>query len=181
MEWNIVGFPNYKINDKGIVFSKRKGYRRGTTWVKEENWQPLKPVLDKGNGYYLVTLIGIDSTGKRIKKNHFIHRLLGQGFIPNPLNKPHINHIDGNKTNNTLANLEWATEQENSQHAVDNNLTTYIHCEKAVKQFTKDGKYINSFKSLQEAENLTGVARQNISKVLRHIRPFAGGYHWQYA
>ena len=53
-----------------------------------------------------------------------MHRLLMQTFVPNPQNKAHVNHIDGDKSNNDLANLEWATEKENEQHAVRTGLKT---------------------------------------------------------
>lgn len=174
----ITEFPNYKIDENGIVYSKRKGYRtEAGKWVTKENWKPLKSVLDKGVGYYLVTLIKYEKD-TRIKKNRFIHRLLGQYYLDNPYNKAHINHIDGIKTNNTLSNLEWATEQENTQHAVDNKLMTHEHSEKEVHQYTLSGKYIQSFISDTTAERITDVAKQNISKVTLSKRDQAGGYQW---
>jgi len=183
METIITDFPNYKIKDDGTVLSKRKGYRKPitNTWVKEENWKPLKPVLDKAVGYFLVTLIRYEEDGTRVKKNQFIHRLLAQAYINNPMNKPHVNHIDGVKTNNKLTNLEWNTEQENSQHAVDNNLTTFDHCEVAVLQCDLTTKEpIAEFKSAREACRVTGIAYQNISKVVKGIRTNAGGFYWKY-
>ena len=178
----IPSFSNYKITEDGTVLSKRKGYRKPVTntWIPEENWKPIKPVLDKGIGYLLVTLISYTEKGVRIKKNQFIHRLLAQAYIPNPENKAHVNHKDGVKTNNSLDNLEWATEQENSQHAVNNNLTTYEHCEVSIEQFTRNNVFLQEFKSLHEAERITGVAFQNIYKVAKGKRHSAGGFIWKY-
>lgn len=170
----IPDFPEYKINEKGEVFSKYK-YK---TSIVTDDWRPVKQVLDKKVGYFLVTLVNAKT---KVRKNKFIHRLLAQAFIPNPLTKPQVNHIDGNKQNNQLVNLEWATSKENSQHAVDLGLTTFTSCEKAIVQIDlSTGCVIREFKSLQEAETITKVARQNISKVVRGLRTKAGNFGWQY-
>lgn len=68
-------------------------------------------------GYYLV---GLRKDGKR--KMFLRHRLVAQAFIPNPNNLPQVNHIDGNKSNNTLKNLEWVNQSENEKHAIKHNL-----------------------------------------------------------
>lgn len=70
------------------------------------------------NGYRQVGLNGIVKT-KRVK----VHRLVAQAFIPNPENKPQVNHINGKKDDNRVDNLEWATAKENSIHSYENNLS----------------------------------------------------------
>lgn len=67
----------------------------------------------KESGYYIVNLKS---------KPFYIHRLVAEAFIPNSENKPQINHIDCNKRNNNVKNLEWVTREENIQHAYKNNL-----------------------------------------------------------
>ena len=173
MEVGIQGFPNYRINKLGQVFSNYK-YK---TNIPCDTWREVKPVLDKGNGYYLVTL---SNQGK--KSNKYIHRLLATHFIPNPLNKPQVNHIDGNKQNNVLSNLEWATSQENSKHAVDTGLCDARRQkqEVAVLQYDLNGNLVREHVSLHEAGRATNIAWQNISKVVRGLRPRAGGYIWKY-
>lgn len=77
----------------------------------------LKPGKDK-RGYLKV---GLHKNGKRHTK--LVHRLVASTFIPNPQNKSQVNHIDGNKQNNAVENLEWCTAKENSQHAWNTGLS----------------------------------------------------------
>jgi hypothetical protein len=173
MDPQIHDFPNYRINVDGVVFSN---YMNKTSKTSD-NWKPLVSVLDKGTGYYLVTLV---NSGTR--KNQFIHRLLAQHYIPNPLNKPQVNHIDGNKQNNALSNLEWVTAKENSVHAVKLGLCDRRRkqTEVCILQYTLDGEYLTEHVSIHEAGRSTQIAWQNISKVLRGLRKSAGGYFWVY-
>lgn len=76
----------------------------------------LKPGIGTTK-YYLVSLVK-DKKGNTKK----VHRLVALAFIPNPENKPQVNHIDGDKLNNRVSNLEWVTNQENCQHAFDTGL-----------------------------------------------------------
>jgi len=75
----------------------------------------LKPGLMKG--YHIVTFYN----NKR-RKSHLVHRLVAKAYIPNPNNSPEVNHIDGNKLNNHMDNLEWVTHAENMKHAGESGL-----------------------------------------------------------
>ncbi len=76
----------------------------------------------KDTKYFIVNLWK-DNKGTSL----YVHRLVCEAFIANPLNKPEVNHKDGNRQNNTKNNLEWCTRQENMQHAHDTGLITYNH------------------------------------------------------
>jgi hypothetical protein len=95
------------------------------------------------DGYKSVTL-----SANGIKFSTSIHRLVAILFIPNLENKSYVNHIDGNRENNNISNLEWTTPKENSQHAHDIGLNTSKKC---IYQLDEDNKIINEFESLVKA------------------------------
>ena len=106
----------YQVSTCGNVKSLPKVRRNGTgTYIQKERL--LKP-SNTSTGYKKVELC---KDGKR--KSFKVHRLVAIAFIPNPDNKPEVNHIDGNKINNNIDNLEWVTSSENSIHAYETGLS----------------------------------------------------------
>ena len=80
---------------------------------------------DNGNGYLNVKLfLYKDESGKKHYKTCYVHRLIASAFLPNVDNLPQVNHINGDKTDNSCKNLEWCTAKENTQHAITTKLTT---------------------------------------------------------
>ena len=61
--------------------------------------------------------LGIREEGKVKRKNYYVHRLVAKAFIPNPLNKPEVNHKDYDRSNNSVSNLEWCTDKENTSYS----------------------------------------------------------------
>ena len=117
-------------------------------------------------GYAYTTL----SNGSRgNKKKLKVHRLVAEAFIPNPHNKPEVNHIDGNKLNNNVDNLEWVTHQENCKHAVKLGLRK-IQGAKTIEQYSKDGKLIATYSSINEASQILNINRVMISNVIRGVK-----------
>ena len=169
-------FPNYKIDVHGNVWTCYQG--KGSAVRVTETWRVLEPVVCSKTGYKLVTLCG-----NGIRKNKRIHRLLMEAFVPNPHSKAHVNHIDGNKLNNAFSNLEWATPKENAVHAHKTGLCEHVTAAQRVEVEQRDPQtheILATHISIHEAGRSTGIAWQNISKVVRGIRPRAGGYSWTY-
>ena len=138
--------------------------------------QSLKErILKPGNGtggYQIVKLCNGNIKTKRV------HRLVGKEFIPNPENKPQINHKWGNKLDNRACALEWCTQIENINHAFKTGL---IKTKKPVLQFDKHGKLIDKHESQHIAHLETGIVVQNISAVCTGKAKTAGGYIWKFA
>jgi len=107
-----------------------------------------------------------------------MHRLLMETFAPNPENKQHVNHIDGDKTSRDFNNLEWSAPKENAQHAFDTGLSHKRYSYVEVHQYDLQGNYLNSFDSGCIAEQATGIAKQNISKCTLGLRKRAGEFMW---
>jgi len=113
----------YSISNFGRVKSLARTINQKNRKYKTKERIMSQCICHKG--YHRVRL-NLNGTGK----NKTIHRLIAEAFIPNLYNLPMVNHIDGNKSNNAISNLEWCTAKNNSEHARDNNLTANLKGEK---------------------------------------------------
>ena len=186
-EWkDVLGFDgNYQVSSFGNVRSLDKEVRTSIRHSKARKvrGRVLKPHV-KSHGYYAVSL---PKNGKWHATE--VHRLVARAFLPNPDKKKTVNHKDGNKLNNHVENLEWASYKENHWHARDVGLLRNVgrHFRKAIK-CVETGTVFNS--SMEAAEWIAGhenprSSAKNISTIAKNIRgcvtgrtPKAYGYHW---
>ena len=120
------------------------------------------------NGYYLVG-------------SFYIHRAVAELFIPNPENKPFINHINYNRSCNTISNLEWCTAAENAQHSMTRiTAATKAANDKAVIQLDLNGNVVAEYESLSEASRKTKINCGHICQCAKGHEKTAGGFKWQY-
>ena len=115
----LFGDLKIKVSDDGKIYTLDHSYLRKNGRLDNRKGKQLRPSVDK-DGYERVVL-----TKDGIRKTYSVHKLVALAFIPNPENKTTINHIDGNKRNNNVSNLEWATEKENQNHKWKNGLANY--------------------------------------------------------
>ena len=178
---DIEGFEyKYQISNYGRVKIKENVTMRmnmGKMRPYKQKETIMKPTSD---GSYLKVGL-LDETGKH--KNKHIHRLIATHFIPNPNNLPQVNHIDGNKLNNSIDNLEWVSASENSIHARDvlkiNRNTEALHPRRALLKIDKQtGEVLQEFSTITQAQRETGIT--HISCVCRGERKSAGGFVWKY-
>lgn len=164
----------YQVSNTGKV--KRVGKysnQHGSTWTSDRLLSPSP----KDNNYMVV---GLSREGK--VKSKYVHRLVAEAFIPNPENKPTVNHKNGDRSNNHFSNLEWATYLENNLHSIEvlDRDTRNKGDSKPVLQFDKQGNFIKEYPSMREAQRQTGI--HAIDKVCAgaKYRHTAGGYIWRY-
>lgn len=154
----------YQVSNKERVKSLQREIIFSSGSVRLQNSKLLKPRI--ANGYLGVTL-----TKNSMAKTISVHRLVAESFIPNPKNKPHVNHKDGNKLNNHLYNLEWSTSKENIQHSWANNLSSPRRGERCTWSILKDSdileiREMGKSVTRKELAEKYGVSASFISRII---------------
>lgn len=177
--YQISNLGNVKSLDRNIKLTGKNQFTSFQTFKKIKGKNITKAINKKG--YYQICLY---KNGKR--KNMLVHILVAQAFLDNPLNKPTVNHKNGNTIDNNVKNLEWATMSEQQIHR------NYILGHKSIisdkcrkKQIELNQRKVKRsdgivFNSIKEASNGDDILRRHISSVCKNKRKTAGGYGWQY-
>jgi DNA-binding transcriptional regulator YiaG len=157
---DVVGFEGfYQVSNKGRVKSLNRytNHNYGGQALKKSK---ILKIQNYKNGYTYVHLMNL-SYHKKVK----IHRAVAEAFIPNPENKETVNHIDGDKSNNDISNLEWATWTENNNHARINKLNIPAVGEKIFQSKLKtcQVKEIIQIKKEQKISNAKIAKMYNVS------------------
>lgn len=181
----------YKIGNKGTIIGIS---RSNDNRYKNKQWI-LKQYEDR-KGYMYVTL-----QRKKRRKTIKVHRLVAEHFIENKNNYPCVNHIDSNRKNNDVSNLEFCTHKQNTQWALKtgrfdnmkklnsermkgNKLNGYIYANEITKkkiiQCDLDDNFIKEYQSISEASRQTGITITGISYCANGIRKSGGGYLWRF-
>lgn len=172
MTKEIQGFNGrYLISNDGVVTSVYRYAKIHGVMVKISKQKILKPGMDS-KGYLVVGLFN----GDGVQHSKRIHRLVAEAFLENPENKRCVCHKDNNPQNNNVDNLYWGTDQENIRQAFDDGLHKN---KRAVMQISKTGEIVNTFCSMREASNKTGIQSQSIWGCVVGRKKTAGGYIWK--
>ena len=171
---DIDGFNgNYQISNLGRVKSKERLVSNACrTYLKKE--QILKPQIMK-SGYKSV-VIREDGKKKLLK----IHRLVATAFIHNHDNLPCVNHIDGDKLNNSSENLEWCTVKQNTHHAIQNGLKPLIcgrNIQKVFRLNCSDLAVNKVFANIAEAARDVGCNESSVYSAIIYKRPYKNHYY----
>lgn len=168
---------------------ENKQFHEDEIWKEIQGFEGLYAVSNKGkvmnlmsgkvlknnintHGYPFVQLHKGNEKPKQIK----VHRLIAEAFIPNPDNLPEVNHIDEDKTNNDVTNLEWVTASQNQRHSAHTK-----SCR--INQLTLDGELIKTWESSMQIQRELGYSKSNIIKCCKGNKRYShvGGFKWEYA
>ena len=171
-KWRTISeFPGaYEVSDSGRVRSIARCLPNGHEY-------PGKILATKAqrNGYLVAHL-----SYKNQSYTRLVHRLVAIAFKENPNGFPQVNHINEDKKDNRVENLEWCTRSRNCKYGHRNDAMINQR-KKAVNQYTIDGAFVKTFPILNVAARETGVNAAHICDVCKGKRASAGGFKWSYA
>lgn len=156
----------YYISNFGRVYSTSRCVQFGAR--KRYTKPQILRTFQKPNGYLTVNIC---------KQKRYIHRLVAETFIENPMNYPQVNHKDENKANNTVENLEWCDAIYNVNYGTGLKRGIKTRMERYAVINLETGEI---YSCPMEAYRITGIHNDSISRVCKNKSKTAGGYHWEY-
>lgn len=183
----VVGYEGlYEVSNLGRVRSVDReivAERGGKPFRYKMKGRIIEP-QERNHGYLSVCLYGKESINKRFRQMS-VHRMVAEAFLPNPNGYSEVNHLDENKQNNVLSNLEWCNHKQNCHYgtAIERRAEKFRNGpkSKAVEQLDMNGNYIRTFPSMAEAKRLCGFEQSNIYYAIHGKYEQAYGYKWRYA
>lgn len=173
----IPGFEGrYSITESGEVYS--------------HDYQNTGKLGIKSTRAIYTGYVYVDFSVNQKTRSMRLHRLVALTYLPNPENKPHVNHKDGNKLNNHVDNLEWVTRSENMRHAFDVlkmrpgwlGKKGKHHCQsKRIEKISDSGVLLSTYDSVREAAKASGIHASTIAQRARGELRQVDGYSWKYA
>ena len=162
------------MTEKWKTILQNKEYKISNLGNVKKGNQKLKIRKNK-DGYCYVDIFVNNE-----KKTVLVHRLVAQAFIPNPNKLPQVNHIDENKSNNFVNNLEWCSRSYNINYG-NRNKKVAKKCSKPVNQYSLDGKLIKHWESIISVKRELGYNDRQISWVCKGNKYTYKGFVWKYA
>lgn len=179
---DIDGFQGcYQVSNLGNVRSIDRYVRCGENGIKLQLGKSIKQSKNK-YGYMQVRL----SNGRKNKFSYTVHRLVAIAFIPNDNNYDQVNHIDGNKQNNYVENLEWCNNSYNQIHAYktglqDRNKYYAGRKRRKVAKLSKDLRILDIYETVTQAAKENGIYESYVDRVCLKQRETSYGYKWCFA
>lgn len=174
----IKDFDKYEISNYGNVRSKIIHRSKSKNKLPSIEYRQLKPCIKRGyatvqisNDYYILV--------------YLVHRLVAEAFIPNPDNLPQVNHKDENRLNNSVENLEWCTNEYNSNYGTRNErigktAKRNMKYAKQILQYDLNGNFIKEWFSLEQIVRECGFNKPNISSCCHNRSKTAYGFIWKF-
>lgn len=179
MSWRKTKFEFYEVSSEGIVRSIDRFVKSKGNGKRLAKGKILKQTEDK-DGYLCICIHDKDK-----QFPYFVHRLVAETFIPNPENKPCVDHINGDNQNNRVENLRWCTVEENNTFEIARKRKSEAAFNRAdnkkkIIQYTLDGKYIEEFDSSMDIQRIKGFDRSSISRCCLGRQKTSYGYIWRH-
>lgn len=160
----------YEASNVGMIRSIDRVVEKGKYKTPSQvKGNIMSPYIDR-DGYMRVSMYK-----DGIRRNEKVHSIIAKTFIDNPLSKETVNHIDENKLNNTVENLEWMTNSENVNYGTRIQRVKEKYGKSVIR--ISPSKKEEHFRTLHEAEERTGIPRQSISYAIKH-KTLLKGYRW---